>query len=276
MSLSKIRALPNTKQFVAMHRIEATKSLGQNFLFDESITDQILIHIGDIAGKTILEVGPGPGGLTRSILYANPAKLIAIEFDKNCMPILNAIQEAAEGVLEVVNTDAMTFDENSIPGKLGIISNLPYNMGTQLVLKWLANAEKFEFIVVMLQKEVAERLAAEVSSEYYGRLSIIAQTICDVDLLFDLEPHHFSPPPKVTSTVVRLVPKVLHKPVDLKLLGKVTERAFSMRRKKIRTSLSMYLKDEDFANLSIDSNKRAEDLSVFEYNSIVEYLKIKR
>lgn len=257
---------------IRVYNLETSKKLGQNFLLDDYITDQILNHLPNLTGKTILEVGPGPGGLTRSILFREPKALYAVEYDHRCIPILNLIENKAAGVLKVIEADALRFDENSIDGKISIIANLPYNIGSSLVLKWLENIDKFEFIAVMLQKEVAERLCAPPSSDDYGRLSIIAQSMADVDILFDIEPHHFYPPPKVTSSVVRLIPKANRKEIDLKLLSKVTAAAFGLRRKKIKTSMSGVISPADLELLGIDINKRAEDLEVNEYINIVEFL----
>lgn len=272
MNIDKLRALPSTKQFVEKFRLETSKGLSQNFLFDDTITDQILLNLADISGKTVLEIGPGPGGLTRSILYRKPKELVAIELDKRCLPILEIISSAAEGALKIINADALMFDESEIPGKLCIISNLPYNIGTQIVLKWLDNIDKFEFIAVMLQKEVAERLAAKESTEHYGRLSIITQTLCDVDILFDVEPQYFYPPPKVTSTIVRLIPKAQKSDVNLKVLGQITDAAFKMRRKQIKKSLSNFLKEDEFVKLGIEPTMRPEDLSIADFHKIAMYV----
>ncbi len=272
MNTRYLSNLPPTKELIKVYNLETSKKLGQNFLTDDSITDQILNHLPGLSGKTILEVGPGPGGLTRSILFREPKILYAIEYDHHCIPILHMIEKEAGGVLKVIEGDALQFDENTIEGKISVIANLPYNIGSSLVLKWLDNIDKFEFIAVMLQKEVAERLCAKASTAEYGRLSIIAQSVADADILFEIEPYHFYPPPKVTSAVLRLIPKSNRKKIDLKLLSKVTAAAFGLRRKKIRTSMASVIPEAELANLGIDSNKRAEDLTVSEYIQITEFL----
>jgi 16S rRNA (adenine1518-N6/adenine1519-N6)-dimethyltransferase len=276
MDTKYLSNLPSTKELIGIYNLETSKKLGQNFLLDESITDQILSYLPSLAGKIILEVGPGPGGLTRSILFRHPKILYAIEYDNRCIPILQMIEKQADGVLKVIEGDALKFDENTINGKLSIIANLPYNIGSNLVLKWIENIAKFEFITVMLQKEVAERICAKRSSKDYGRLSVIVQSVADSDILFELEPHHFYPPPKVTSAVLRLTPKENHEKVDLKLLSRITAAAFGLRRKKIKTSLARIISFADLQALNIDSNKRAEDLSVEEYLKIAEFLRAKK
>ncbi|MDF3047141.1 MAG: rsmA [Candidatus Midichloriaceae bacterium] len=272
MATEYLKTLPKTSELIRIYNLETNKKLGQNFLLDDSITDQILNHLPNLSDKTILEVGPGPGGLTRSILFKEPKKLYAVEYDHNCIPILQLIEKETDGVLKVIQADALTFDEATIEGKISIIANLPYNIGSSLVLKWLANIDKFEFIAVMLQKEVAERICAEPSTKSYGRLSIAAQSVADVDIMLEVDPHHFYPPPKVTSTVVRLIPKKDRIPLDSKILEKVTAAAFGLKRKKIKTSMKSIISAEDLALLNIDSNKRAEDLAVAEYIKITQFL----
>ncbi len=267
-----IKNLPTTKELIKLYNLETSKKLGQNFLLDDSITDKILSYLPSIKDKAILEVGPGPGGLTRSILFKEPKSLYAVEYDHRCIPILKLIENEAMGILKVIEADALHFDENTIEGKLSIIANLPYNIGTSLILKWIKNIDKFEFIAVMLQKEVAERLCASASSDHYGRLSIISQSMADVDILFDIAPHHFYPPPKVTSTVVRLIPKTVRKAINLKLLGTITASAFGLRRKKIKTSLSNIISASNLESLGINISMRAEDLTVDEYIKIAEFL----
>jgi len=272
MAADYLKNLPKTSELIRIYNLETNKKLGQNFLLDDSITDQILNHLPNLSNKRILEVGPGPGGLTRSILFKEPEELYAVEYDHNCIPILRLIEKEAGGVLKVIQADALTFDETIIPGIISIIANLPYNIGSSLVLKWLANIDKFEFIAVMLQKEVAERICAAPSTKSYGRLSIAAQSVAGVDIMLEVYPHHFYPPPKVTSTVVRLIPKKDRIPVDSKILEKVTAAAFGLKRKKIKTSMKSIISAEDLELLNIDANKRAEDLEVAEYIKITQFL----
>lgn len=266
------QAIPSTKELIKIYNLEANKRLGQNFLLDSSITDLILSYMPDIKNRTILEVGAGPAGLTRSILFKNPKKLYAIEYDERCIPILELVKRMYDN-LEIIQADALQFDENIIQeDKISVIANLPYNIGSKLVLKWIHNLQKFDFIVVMLQKEVALRLVANVGTEHYSRLSVIIQAVTNVDVLFDLEPHHFYPSPKVYSTVIRLQPNDRFSTINLNLLGKITQVAFALKRKKIKTSLKSLLDQEDFAKLTLDPNKRAENLTVDEYLKITNFL----
>lgn len=256
--------LPTIKEVIQIYKLSPDKKLGQNFLQDSFITDQIVSACGNLQNATILEVGPGPGGLTRSILSANPKRVFAVEMDKRCIAAVSQIAELSEGVLSVHEGDAVTFDETTLTeDKIFIISNLPYNIGTKLLFKWMDNIHLFSGIVVMLQKEVVDRIVASPSSKDYGRLSVILQILFDVDKVIDVEPEFFFPPPKVTSSVVRLIPK--EKPAfefNKANLEKILDAGFIQRRKMIRSSLSKYFSLEDFAKLNIEPTKRIEDLSV--------------
>lgn len=270
---SLLDTLPSTETLINSFGLVADKKLGQNFIIDSNITDQIALVSGDLDGKIILEIGPGPGGLTRSILHHNIDKLIAVEFDERAVKILNLIQDV-DPRLHVIKADALTFKEEDNLGdeKAIIIANLPYNIGTKLVAKWLYKANRFEKIIVMLQKEVVERITAEVSTSSYGRLSIFCQTLADCEQLMHLEPHHFHPAPKVESAVVCLTPKNIKLDFDLKIMEKVCEAGFAQRRKMIRSSLKTYISDKELESLNIDPTLRAENLSIENYHSIARYL----
>lgn len=268
--------LPSTKEFIKIYKLQTDKKLGQNFLYDDSVTDLILNHMGSLAGKTVLEIGPGPGGLTRSILHQKPDKLVCVEYDQRLDPILSTIRASSDDVMELVYADALRWDENQLPGKVTVIANLPYNIGTQLILKWLYNYKKFESITVMLQKEVALRIAAQTSDNHYGRLSILTNLIADTEVLMELEPELFFPPPKVNSAVVRITPKTDAPDFNFDILERVTNTAFAHRRKKIRTSLSPLLAEQDFVTLGLDENLRAEDVSPAEYLRVVKFLEGKK
>ncbi|MCE2993304.1 MAG: 16S rRNA (adenine(1518)-N(6)/adenine(1519)-N(6))-dimethyltransferase RsmA [Alphaproteobacteria bacterium] len=268
------RELPSTGELLAEYKIHANKKLGQNFLLDSNITDTIINYVGNVAGQNILEIGSGPGTLTRSILAANPKKLYVVEFDKRFVPILTRIQEISEGVMEIFVEDAVLFEEEkhcSTP--ITVIANLPYNIGTELVIKWIEKIDYFDNIVVMLQREVAQRLCAIHKTKSYGKLSIFAQSICDAHVILDVEPHHFTPPPKVNSSVVCLSKKASRpNKAFMDMLAKVTRIAFALRRKKVSTSLSSLISATILDSLGIDTNKRAEELSVLEYHRITQHL----
>ena len=268
------RGLPSTGELLAEYKIHANKKLGQNFLLDSNITDTIVNCVGNIAGKNILEIGSGPGTLTRSILAANPKKLYVVEFDKRFVPILTRIQDISDGVMDVFLEDALLFEEEKqCDTPLTVIANLPYNIGTELVLKWIEKIDYFENIVVMLQREVAQRLCAPHKTKSYGKLSIFAQSICDAHVILDVEPHHFTPPPKVNSSVVCLSKKSDRPSKEfVNMLSKVTRIAFALRRKKISTSLASLISASILESLGIDTNKRAEELSVAEYHEITQHL----
>ena len=270
---SLLNTLPSTETLINSFGLVADKKLGQNFIIDSNITDQIALLSGDLDGKKVLEIGPGPGGLTRSILQHKVSELVAIEFDERAVKILNLIQNL-DSRLNIVRADALMLSEEQYVGneKVIIIANLPYNIGTKLVTKWLYKAELFEKIIVMLQKEVVERIAAPVSSEHYGRLSIFCQTFAHCEILMHLEPHHFHPSPKVDSAVVCLTPKNVELDFDLKIMEKVCESGFAQRRKMIRSSLKSKISEKELINLGIDPTLRAENLSVEDYHSIAKYL----
>ena len=265
-----LESLPPLREVVRKHKLLPDKKLGQHFLLDSSITDQIVLSAGSLKGKFILEIGPGPGGLTRSLLASQAEKVVAVETDARCIAALNEIKTITGDRLEVINTDALKFDESSITNeKITIIANLPYNIGTALLLKWLERPQLFDSIIIMLQKEVVDKMIAQPKAKNYGRLSILCQWLCEVETVFDLEPFYFYPPPKVDSSVIRLVPRTkLIYPCERKLLERITAQAFGMRRKIIKTSLKGILGSdaaEKLGSLGINPNCRAEELSVEQF-----------
>ncbi len=264
--------LPPLREIIAQHDLQAQKSLGQNFLLDQNITDKIARYAGDLTAATVFEIGPGPGGLTRSLLRVGAAKVIAIEFDPRAVMALESLNEAAAGRLEIIQGDALEVDLLSLgAASRAIVANLPYNIATPLIVNWLSQIHvdqgAYQSMTLMVQKEVAQRMVAVPSTKAYGRLSVLCQFLCDIRKLFDLPPSAFTPPPKVTSSVVQFVPKDLggDKPA-FKALGKITAAAFGQRRKMIRTSLKNYA--EILEELGIDSTLRAENLSVARYIAI--------
>lgn len=268
--IQAIADLPPLRDVVNDFGLRADKSFGQNFLFDLNLTAKIARAAGDLSGHTVFEIGPGPGGLTRGLLTDTKAgKVIAIEKDRRIIPALDPLVKAAQGRLELIEQDALTFDYASVTGPKAIVANLPYNVATPLLINWLYQAEQFTSFTLMFQREVAERLFALVGDKAYGRLSILTQLLCTGHIVFDLPPEAFTPPPKVTSSVVRLVPKPasafegINKAELIRKVEIVTQMAFGQRRKMLRQSLKPL--QIDFEQAGILETKRAEDLSVSDY-----------
>lgn len=261
--------LPPLREVIARHGLAARKSLGQNFLLDLNLTARIARAAGPLADCTVLEVGPGPGGLTRAVLAAGARQVVAIERDDRCVAALADLAAAYPGRLAIVAADALTVDEGSlVAGSAKVVANLPYNIATALLLKWLRNPRRFESYTLMFQKEVAERLAAAPGRKAYGRLSVLTQWLCEVRLLFDVNPRAFTPPPKVTSTVVGLTPRPAPlAPAELAALEAVTAAAFGQRRKMLRAALRGFTADPErlLAAAAITPTRRAEELTVAEF-----------
>lgn len=266
----------NIFDIISSNRISPNKKLGQHFLFDIGIIDKIVNTVPNLRYKTILEIGPGPGGLTSSLLQHGAKKVIAVEVDQRCIDVLNQLATAFPNKLRVLNTDATILKEEELGfNKLTIVANLPYNIGTHLLIKWLNKIQLFDEIVIMLQKEVAVRICAKPNTKNYGRLSIMSQWVCEVDLLFDVEPEYFVPPPKVLSSVVRLKPRMQPLFTCSKLaLEKVCEHAFGMRRKMIKSSLKRLIPDIEkvLLELSINPQYRAEQLTIKEFCKIARFI----
>ncbi|HEX5313498.1 MAG TPA: 16S rRNA (adenine(1518)-N(6)/adenine(1519)-N(6))-dimethyltransferase RsmA [Gammaproteobacteria bacterium] len=266
--------LPPLKTVIAEFGLAARRSLGQHFLLDPAITARIAAAAGDIAGRTVIEIGPGPGGLTRALLAAGAAPLVAIERDERCVAALEDLAERAGERLVVVGADAIAADEVALAHEAGgmapltIVANLPYNIATVLILKWLAHSADYADIVVMVQKEVAARLAAAPSSAHYGRLSVMVQWRAEVATLFDLAPGAFTPPPKVVSTVIRITPRrVPLCPADPAAIEKVVRAAFGQRRKMLRSALNVLGRNSGdlLRAAGIEPTRRAEELSVEDF-----------
>ena len=240
--MSRIDSLPPLKDVIARHGIAAKKALGQNFLLDLNLTARIARAAGDLTGADVLEVGPGPGGLTRGLLAEGARQVLAIEKDSRCLPALEEISEAYPGRLSVLNADALEVDPlaHLVP-PIKIVANLPYNVGTELLVRWLTPREwppAWESLTLMFQKEVAERIVAKAGDKAYGRLALLAQWRTDARIVLTLPPEAFSPPPKVHSAVVHL--KALETPrfpADAKVLERVVAMAFNQRRKMLRAAL---------------------------------------
>ncbi|WP_169568757.1 16S rRNA (adenine(1518)-N(6)/adenine(1519)-N(6))-dimethyltransferase RsmA [Sneathiella limimaris] len=266
--------LPPLREVINTYGLRAEKSLGQNFLLDLNLTGRIARCPGSLKDETVLEIGPGPGGLTRAILAFEVSHLYAIEKDTRCLEPLKNVSDAFGGRLTVLNEDALEIDEASLlPEKAHIIANLPYNVATPLLIKWLKKRELFKSMTLMFQKEVADRIVAEPRTKAYGRLSILCQWLCTVSRQFDISPQAFTPPPKVTSTVVKLIPRETPAyPADLEILEKVVAAAFNQRRKMLRASLkSLGVKPEPLLEeAGIEPTRRAEELSVEEFCKLAE------
>jgi len=266
-----IVALPPLRDVIAAHGLTAIKGLGQHFLLDLNLTAKIARAAGDLTDCAVIEVGPGPGGLTRAILEAGAVKLVAIERDARCIAALQPLMVVSGGRLDIVAADALDTDAVSLlraqdwQGPIKVVANLPYNVGTALILIWLERPADLVGITVLVQKEVAERLAAQPRTKAYGRLSVLAQWLCAVDLAFDIGPRAFTPPPQVTSTVVNLMPRAAPLfAAERADLEAVTRAAFGQRRKMLRASLKALNLDPLplLEQAGVPPTARAEELDV--------------
>lgn len=248
-----------------------TKRFGQNFLFDSNINRRIISAAGDLSDKVIMEVGPGPGGITLEILKQPIKKLFVVEIDRRWAEVWRNLKKLFEGKLEVIEIDAINFDEEEISPQV-IISNLPYNISTVLLIKWLTNFDKYEKLILMFQKEVADRLYAKPCTKSYGKLSVLTQWKSRVEKVFDLEPGCFTPPPKVKSTVVKFIPKKVEG--DYKFFSTVVSDAFLHRRKLLSKTLQKYSKniEEILQSLGYSRLARAEEISVEGFQKLVSIL----
>jgi 16S rRNA (adenine1518-N6/adenine1519-N6)-dimethyltransferase len=265
--------LPPLKDVIARHDLMAKKSLGQHFLLDSNLTDKIARQAGDLTQGTTIEVGPGPGGLTRSLLAAG-ASVIAIEKDGRCLDALAELAASYPGKLDVRPGDALEIAAQELgPPPRRIVANLPYNVGTPLLIGWLKHIECFESLTLMFQREVADRLLAQTRTPSYGRLAVIAQWRCKVRRLFDLPPGAFTPPPKVTSTVLRLEPRLDALKADFALVERVTAAGFGQRRKMLRSSLKSLGDAEGLlARTGLAPTARAEEIDVAGFLALAKAL----
>ena len=267
--MSTIDDLPPLREVIARHNLSARKSLGQNFLLDLNLTARIARAAGPLEGVTAVEVGPGPGGLTRALLATGASRVIAVERDERAIGALEEIAAHYPGRLEIVLGDAQTFDPRPLLGgaPARIVANLPYNIGTQLLIDWLCTEPWppwYEMMVLMFQREVAERIVAVGDDEAYGRLGVLANWRAETKILFDISPAAFTPPPKVTSSVVRLKPRANPEPCERRLLEQVAAAAFNQRRKMLRQSLKPLGVDPEklAAAAGVEATRRAETIPV--------------
>ncbi|MEI5677443.1 MULTISPECIES: 16S rRNA (adenine(1518)-N(6)/adenine(1519)-N(6))-dimethyltransferase RsmA [unclassified Mesorhizobium] len=262
--------LPPLRDVIDRHELQAKKSLGQNFLLDLNLTGKIARTAGDLSATTVIEVGPGPGGLTRALLMNGAKRVIAIERDERCLAALAEVSAHYPGRLEVVSGDALKTDFAALAGgePVKIVANLPYNIGTELLIRWLTVSDWPPFyssMTLMFQREVAQRIVAAPDSDAYGRLSILAGWRTQARIAFDVPPQAFTPPPKVTSSVVHLIPRENPLPADVRVLGRVTEAAFGQRRKMLRQSLKGIEGARLLEATGIDGTRRAETLDIAEF-----------
>ncbi|WP_105421314.1 16S rRNA (adenine(1518)-N(6)/adenine(1519)-N(6))-dimethyltransferase RsmA [Neorhizobium sp. T25_27] len=270
--MATLDGLPPLRDVIQRHGLDAKKALGQNFLLDLNLTQKIARSAGPLGDATVFEVGPGPGGLTRAILSLGAKKVIAVERDSRCLPALAEIGDHYPGRLEVIEGDALKTDFAALApeGPVKIIANLPYNVGTQLLINWLLPAPDrwppfWESLTLMFQKEVGQRIVADEDDDHYGRLGVLAGWRTDAHMVFDVPPQAFSPPPKVTSTVVHLTPRTNPLPCDVTKLERVTHAAFGQRRKMLRQSVKSLGGEALLVKAGIDPARRAETLSVEEF-----------
>ncbi|MGD9477072.1 16S rRNA (adenine(1518)-N(6)/adenine(1519)-N(6))-dimethyltransferase RsmA [Shinella sp. G-2] len=268
--MAALDGLPPLRDVIQRHGLDAKKALGQNFLLDLNLTQKIARTAGPIENHTVIEVGPGPGGLTRAILALGAKRVIAIERDARCLPALAEISDHYPGRLTVIEGDALKTDFEALaPGEpVRIIANLPYNVGTQLLVNWLLPKTWPPFwdsLTLMFQREVGLRIVAEENDDHYGRLGVLCGWRTDARMAFDVPPQAFTPPPKVTSSVVHLEPVPNPLACDVSALERVTHAAFGQRRKMLRQSVKSLGGETLLAKADIDPQRRAETLSVEEF-----------
>ncbi|MES2095534.1 MAG: 16S rRNA (adenine(1518)-N(6)/adenine(1519)-N(6))-dimethyltransferase RsmA [Pseudomonadota bacterium] len=269
--------LPPLREVIARHGLTASKALGQNFLFDGQLLARIAAVPGDLADAEVLEVGPGPGGLTRALLAAG-AKVVAIERDRRCLPALAELADAYPGKLQVIEGDALEIDAPSLfGGKPHIVSNLPYNVGTALLVRWLSAewAPWWQTLTLMFQREVADRIVASADDDAYGRLAVLAQWRSSAKIAMTVHRSAFTPPPKVMSAVVHIVPRAEPSGVSFSVLERLTAASFGQRRKMLRQSLkSVPGAFDTLEQVGIDPSRRAETVSVAEFVALARALSL--
>ncbi len=262
--------LPSLKEVIARHDFRAKHALGQHFLLDLNLTAKIASVAGDLAGRHVIEVGPGPGGLTRALLATEAASVTAIEIDPRGVAAAQELAAAYPGRLTVIGADALRLDvAGLVPSPRQIVANLPYNVGTPLLIGWLRQIALFERLTLMFQEEVAQRIVAAPGSDAYGRLAVLAQWTCQTALALRIPPEAFTPPPKVHSAVVRFLPKADQPdPALFAAMERVTQAAFGQRRKMLRAALKPLGGETLLRRAGIDPTRRAETLSIMEFDGL--------
>jgi len=276
---SMIDSLPPLREVIAAHDLQPKKALGQNFLLDLNLTAKIARQAGDLSGCDVLEIGPGPGGLTRGLLAEGARRILAVEKDARCLPALVEIEAAYPDRLQVINADALQLDVlQHLTPPIRVVANLPYNVGTKLLINWLTVTPIFwDRLVLMLQKEVAERVVAMPGDKAYGRLAILAGSVSRGHISFDIPANAFTPPPKVDSAVIVLdiLPEE-KRFTDLKLLGQITACAFGQRRKMLRKSLKSFAKTHNIdlndwlTKANIDPTSRPETVDIAGFHKLAQ------
>ncbi len=269
-------SLPPLREVIARHGLSASKALGQNFLFDEQLLDRIAAIPGNLSDKAVLEIGPGPGGLTRALLRAG-ARVTAIEMDRRCLPALAELDEAFPGQLRVIEGDALAMNHAELMGEpFAVVANLPYNVGTALLVRWLGGEQwppAWTSLTLMFQQEVAQRIVAAPDTSAYGRLAVLAQWRSRARLAMKVHRSAFTPPPKVMSAIVHIEPAKMPAGVSARVLERITEAAFGQRRKMLRQSLkSVPGTLAAFEALGLDSQRRAGTLAVDEFLAVARTL----
>ncbi|MDA9329456.1 16S rRNA (adenine(1518)-N(6)/adenine(1519)-N(6))-dimethyltransferase RsmA [bacterium] len=279
MRSHKLDSLPPLREIINEYQLSAKKSLGQNFLLDLNLTNKIARMAGDLTGYTVLEIGPGPGGLTRALLNSGAKKVLAIERDERLIPALNQIKNHFDNRLEVRYADALNENiESYLNGPVKVVANLPYNIGTELLIRWLTPINwppYWDSLTLMFQKEVAKRIVATPGSKAYGRLALLVQWRCNAKIVMEVSPQAFTPPPKVTSAVVHI--ESLEKPryeADAKVLERVVAAAFNQRRKMLRVCLKTFSRDIENILLSVDikPTQRAEEIGLEKFCALARKL----
>ncbi len=274
MNIATDAALPPLRDVIARHGLDARRSLGQHFLLDANLIARIVRQAGDLAGRHVVEVGPGPGGLTRGLLASDAAAVVAVEVDQRAVGAIRELALSAAGRLTVIEADALKADLSElVPAPRQIVANLPYNIGSPLLVGWLRQAARWERMTLMFQEEVADRICAAPGSEAYGRLSVLVQWICTAEFRLRIPAAAFVPPPKVVSAVVTLTPRpVQPSEAAVRAMERVTAAAFGQRRKMLRGSLKGLGGEALLAAAGIDGVRRAETLGIAEFVALTEAL----
>jgi 16S rRNA (adenine1518-N6/adenine1519-N6)-dimethyltransferase len=267
-------ARPKLREVIARYGLDARRSLGQHFLLDGNVTARIVRAAGPLSGRHVIEVGPGPGGLTRALLDSAAASVIVIEIDPRAAAAMRELAAEASGRLTVIEADALGLDLSSLtPPPRQIVANLPYNIATPLLVGWLRQADRFEALTLMFQLEMAERICAVPGAPAYGRLSVLAQWVADVTIALRLPPEAFVPPPKVSSAVVSLRPHAMQPhPVLFAAMERLTAAAFGQRRKMLRGALRSLGGERLLAESGISADRRAETLDVDAFDRLARQL----
>ncbi len=270
-------SLPSLAETIRRFDLRADKSLGQHFLLDPGLLARIAAAAGNLEGLNVIEIGPGPGGLTRALLETKAAHVTAIEYDKRAVAAITALA-ATTNRLTIIEADAVKADLPAlVPAPRAIVANLPYNIGTLLLVNWLQQAAQFQSMTLMFQLEVAERVCAEPNTSAYGRVSVLAQWLCEVTMLMRIPAGAFAPPPKVESALIRLIPRPVQPArEELQAMERLTAAAFGQRRKMLRGALKPLGGEALCAAAGIDASRRAETLSVLEFVALMRASQARR